>query len=293
MRYFNFFGVVISVNVENSDVEFPALDEFSFFTCPLASGQIFFRYLRQKPPRPRLARLFRFRNAVAFGLKNRWIEYDNGSWVFFCRDARKIQVDFGGTDIEAVDGLLHKLLSSTVGWELESNGWQRLHACGFVEGKDCEILFAPSGYGKSQLAFAKLASGARIFSDEVVWISPKGVVHPWPINLRLSPELKGSPKRKIPLPSDRVAVNLPFKQVSSPHSTLAWIWYLTLGIGHQQIVELHLRQDMVLVLAHVFSQRLKFALDVWRGGKLKKHERASIPNSHRQQSSTSAVSSLP
>lgn len=219
--------------------------------------------------------VFEFRNARAYGLSKRFVRYNDGAKVLLEKKQCKQTVLLAAPNPERLRELLYILISAQVGWLLEKDGWVRLHAAAFTDRGSVRIIFGESGLGKSTAAGVALFRGEKVWSDDLLMVSPDRRIHPWPCPLKLSPDslkLMGiqpqvgsafpralfGTKHQVPIPEHQVGEITPIGEIESPYSRFEFGLRVLTGLGLMQMLEFNLRLDMVGTLTRIALRRLFF-----------------------------------
>ncbi len=194
---FDFYGVLVEVITDWSEVAARLEKDFSFFvrkssmTEEKASISITVNqndsiqsYLEDK-------KLFSYQNKVQFFTKDhqRYCLYPSG--VCSSINFNNNEVVIESKHLHPTHEIAYLVILSRVGKLLDLKGMHRLHgACFSYEGKLCLLSF-PSGTGKSTLlSYILCKEGVSLYSDDSPLIDRKGKVYPFPLRLGFEPSAK-------------------------------------------------------------------------------------------------------
>lgn len=275
---FDCYGTKVSVSGPDFTHVQQALRSFSYFESKFENQVSIKIYLEVQKRSPEIALpLFSFRKAKSYGWSKRVIVYPEDQSVYIQKKNGILEAYLYSRNPVFLNELLYLTLNSLVGWQMESEGWIRLHAMSYFRDNVAVTLFGDSGTGKSTTAVKHLQKGTLIYSDEITLISANGVVHSWPIPIQLSKksveELNldwqsvvpfnkrvRSTKFQLSLVHQYLASPAPLSLVRTPHSLLGAFFRITFGNGLPQILEFQLRADNVLNILKVLTRRLYFAM---------------------------------
>jgi len=234
--------------------------------------------------------LFKTSYCRAFGWSRRVCQYPQGSLVTLARQQEELRGDiFGGHQAELAE-ILRLLVLSLTGEALDRAGFHRIHALAWSVQDKIFLFSAPSGGGKSTLAwvFLRQVPHGLILADETCLVSPGGEILALPLSLSLkkAPEEETSfvaqrahgIRYKVGISAERIcwsgkvrvlAVGLKpgaefcFTKMSWMDQ-LRFLLRVTLGLGNAQMREFMLREDLVWELPKIALSRLKTALRLLR-----------------------------
>lgn len=287
VSYFDMYGVKVSVHCSADRDLKKALDSFTFFRVAALSSADITIYILQNPfKKQKRIRLFRFKNARAYGFNRRHIAYSEERCVYLEKEGGRYVVHLYDSSAEYINDLLYVTMNSLAGWILEKNGWIRLHAVSYPSENETVAITGDSGIGKSGYALKRLRNAQAIFSDEITLIAPEGAIYPWPIPIQIDKniiqllnmdpgELVVFPKRnyrekwQYPVPRHLIACPARLGRVETPHSLWGVIYRVTLGLGLPQILEYQLRADNIATIIRILMRRFIFIIRLQSAGRLK------------------------
>jgi hypothetical protein len=284
---YNFHGVNVKVDLQPD--QHSILEGFSYFqrdSCKDYDIEVDVHPMALEPER-RSGMHISFRQFKIYGVNQRRVEVKSGLIYSLEKSENKTLVKVHYAPTSNLKELLYHLLNSLVGWELELRGWIRLHAAAVIKENAPVIFLAPSRGGKTTWAFQELASGAKIYSDEIVWISPEAQIHAWPIPLQFSlpnakrlgiseSDLVAFPKEEFQLKYqfilDPASIAAPssFKGLESSTSAVTTWFAIVSGWGLPQGLDLHLRLECLPEIIKVAWQRAVFGLKIIFNGKCRR-----------------------
>jgi hypothetical protein len=252
-------------------------------------------------------RLFKTKMCDVHGLgARRYCNYGQGVWVKAANSPSARSFVVFGLALDLVYEASYVALLSSIGEELDKQGYHRLHSVGFQIGDVAAALAADSGQGKSATAVLLGQNpGVKLFSDEMPLIRD-GMIYPFPIRMALHPHVATSLgldpsgarkfKRKIyptkalfEISRDSVAAPSPLRFLFvgvSGNLTQAralrafekskFIIAFVMGLGLPQMAEHMVRADNFLSLARIAWSRLGTALSLLGWGKSQIRAQAMI-----------------
>ena len=292
---FDIYGVQATVGSRDPDL-WPELhkiqNDFHFFTSSphleIPRIQIVLEKSGLGAPTDLGSPLFKTKMCQVFGWGSpRTCIYDPQHWLRWEKNESQILIKIFGLNPDLIFEMLWMSLISSVGWELESLGFMRLHALSFSHNRQTSIIQLPSGGGKSSLAHGLLRRhDCQIFSDEIV-LFDGAKIFPFPIRISLTQDFLS----KSDLPSESRAfprkiyptkflTKIPSEQIASKSEPqFLWIgrggfarqesfkaaslklqishfFSSLLGLGLPQMAEFHLRVDEIPRIFKIFGLRL-------------------------------------
>jgi hypothetical protein len=227
--------------------------------------------------------LFRTRMCQAQGILRRLCVYDESHCVVLSHSQ---DATIYGSDPQLTSEILYSLVMSLWGESFERLGFLRLHASAWEQNGKAQVLWGPSGTGKSKWIWDLLQKKHLTYGDELVLFDGE-LIYAFPMRLALNEDMlpQGVPYRKfqrkifddkflLDLPSGVIAPPKPLEGFYSPRSPLTTFWSIVLGLGLMQMSEFFLRGNNVPFFFKLFFQR------IWRSLQLLPHfkPRSSLPN---------------
>jgi len=192
MECLNFYGLAVTVDSANGDLEREVGRDFAYFRNAAPPPNPLRLELHLRAPSfdalPALpAAFFTPRNVCFRDSQRTYIDYFGRALAVYDRGARHCVIE--SADYDLAHEIAYLLILSWVGQHLDASRLHRLHALGVsFEGRGI-LLALPSGGGKSTMALRLLDErGFELLGEDTPLIDRHGVIHPFPLRLGVRPE---------------------------------------------------------------------------------------------------------
>ncbi|MFN7824415.1 MAG: hypothetical protein ACK5P6_03550 [Pseudobdellovibrionaceae bacterium] len=208
--------------------------------------------------------LFRTRMCQTIGILRRICVYDEKHCVVLstAQDATVF-----GSDPQFTSEILYSLIMSLWGESFERLGFLRLHASAWEQNGRAQVLWGPSGLGKSKWTWDLLQNKNLVFGDEMVLFDGERIF-PFPMRLALKEDMlpPGVPHRKfqrkifdekflLTIPQELIASSKPIGDFYHQGHQLSLLLSLVFGLGLTQMSEFFLRGNNIPLLFKLLIQR--------------------------------------